>query len=104
MLIIATQSFCRGLISGFSGYCALNKAVANANTACGGCVPDLDCSTASYKTDNENLPSPHLSYQDLMDLFATEFGFNADEVVALLGVHTLGGAETFNYGFKGSWV
>ena len=65
---------------------------------------DWYCSTASYKTDNENLPSPHLSYQDLMDLFATEFGFNADEVVALLGIHTLEGAETFNSGFKGSRV
>jgi len=98
----------------YAGYYALGKAVENANTDCvDNCVPDLglvfkygrvDCSTAPYTTDDEGLPSAHLNYQDLMDFFATEFGFTADEVVALMGVHTLGGAETGNSGFKGSWV
>ena len=35
-----------------------------------------------------------------MKFFATEFGFNATEVVALMGVHTLGSAKETNSGFK----
>ena len=35
-----------------------------------------------------------------MKFFATEFGFSATEVVALMGVHTLGSAKETNSGFK----
>ena len=34
-----------------------------------------------------------------MAYFATEFGFNSTEVVALMGIHTLGQAVTDNSGF-----
>ena len=98
----------------YAGYCALNYAVENHNNGCvDDCVPDLglvfkygrvDCSTSPYTTADVGLPSPHYNYEGLMDFFATEFGFTADEVVALMGAHTLGGAESFNSGFKGSWV
>jgi len=98
----------------YAGYVALGKAVDSANTDCtDDCVPALglvfkygrvDCSTAPYTTADVGLPSPHYNYEGLMDFFATEFGFTADEVVALMGVHTLGGAETYNSGFDGDWV
>jgi hypothetical protein len=35
-----------------------------------------------------------------MDYFADEFGFNSTEVVALLGVHTMGSAFVANSGFS----
>ena len=35
-----------------------------------------------------------------MKFFATEFGFSETEVVALMGVHTLGSAKETNSGFK----
>ena len=40
------------------------------------------------------------SYLGLMDFFATEFGFSETEVVALMGVHTLGSAKSTNSGFR----
>jgi len=98
----------------YAGYCALETAVEKANEDCvDDCVPDLglvfkygrvDCDTAPYTTVDVGLPSPHLNYDELMEFFAIEFGFSADEVVALMGVHNLGGAESYNSGFKGSWV
>jgi len=35
-----------------------------------------------------------------MNYFAKEFGFNSSQVVALMGVHTLGSAHTNNSGFS----
>merc|ERR1711915_965035 len=98
----------------YAGYVSLGKAVDKANINCqDDCVPALDlafrygrvdCSTAPYTTADVGLPSPHYNYQGLMNFFATEFGFTAEEVVALMGVHTLGGAEIYNSGFDGDWV
>ena len=39
-----------------------------------------------------------------MSFFATEFGFDANETVALMGAHTLGGADPGNSGFTGIWI
>jgi Peroxidase len=36
----------------------------------------------------------------MMDYFAKEFGFTSTEVVALMGVHTLGEARATNSGFQ----
>ncbi len=36
----------------------------------------------------------------VMSYFANEFGFNSSQVVALMGVHTLGEASTSNSGFS----
>ena len=35
-----------------------------------------------------------------MKFFATEFGFSETEVVALMGVHTLGSAHEDNSGYR----
>ena len=39
-----------------------------------------------------------------MSFFATEFGFDDNETVALLGAHTLGRASSDNSGFSGVWI
>ena len=39
-----------------------------------------------------------------MDYFASEFGFSALEATALMGAHTLGGANILDSGYHGIWV
>jgi len=63
-----------------------------------------DCDTAPYTDKEENLPSAELGYDDLMEWFAQEFGFNPRQVTALMGAHTLGKADILNSGFHGMWV
>jgi len=76
-------------------------------------VPDLavdytvgrtDCSTSPYTTDVENFPDATMNYTEIMDYFSFEFGFNALETTALMGAHTLGGANIFYSGYHGIWV
>ena len=43
-------------------------------------------------------------YIKVMSFFATEFGFDNNETVALLGAHTLGRASSENSGFSGTWI
>jgi hypothetical protein len=45
-----------------------------------------------------------MGHDNLMDYFETEFGFTANETVALMGAHTLGRARTDNSGFNGAWI
>lgn len=66
--------------------------------------PAQDCSTAPYTTNDEGLPSALLDYDGVMDFFQEEFGFDANETVALMGAHTLGAANPDNSGFNGVWV
>ena len=39
-----------------------------------------------------------------MAFFSSEFNYTEREVTALMGAHTLGGADIFNSGFNGVWV
>jgi len=97
----------------FTGYYSLNLAAENANTTCNGCMPELglvfktgrvDCSTSPNTDVDVGLPSAHLDYTGLINYFRQEFGFSADETVALMGVHTLGSASRSASGFNGVWV
>ena len=63
-----------------------------------------DCDTAPYSDSLLNYPSGLLNYDELMSFFDSEFGYTEREVTALMGAHTLGGAEIFNSGFNGVWV
>merc|ERR1711892_961049 len=64
----------------------------------------VDCDTAPYTDVDVGLPSALLAHTDVMSFFATEFGFDANETVALMGAHTLGGADPANSGFTGIWI
>jgi catalase (peroxidase I) len=63
-----------------------------------------DCTTSPNTDDDVGLPSATLGYDNLMNYFDTEFGFDVNETVALMGAHTLGKATTDNSGFKGAWI
>ena len=63
-----------------------------------------DCDTSPYTTEDVGLPAATLGHNDLMEYFATNFGFDANETVAVMGAHTLGRAKTENSGFNGPWV
>jgi catalase (peroxidase I) len=50
------------------------------------------------------MPSPNLNTAEVLHFFSNEFGFGAEEVVALMGAHTIGEAIVENSGFDGKWV
>ena len=80
----------------------------------------VDCDTAPYTDVNVGLPSATLAHTDvgnsihrniilnfifqMLSFFAAEFGFDANETVALMGAHTLGRASSDNFGFSGTWI
>jgi len=99
-----------------AGIYAVDKAIVLNNADCeeDECqVPDsglvfqwgrVDCATAPYTDVDVGLPSATLDHANVMSFFATEFGFDANETVALLGAHTLGKASSENSGFSGPWI
>ena len=50
------------------------------------------------------MPSPNLNTAEVLHFFSAEFGFGAEETVALMGAHTIGEAIVDNSGFDGQWV
>jgi len=63
-----------------------------------------DCPTSPTTTVERGFPGGHFDYQQVMDFFRKEFGFNEKESVAIMGAHTLGGASgTTGSGFEGFW-
>lgn len=64
----------------------------------------IDCPSSPYSEEHLLYPSPNFDYQGVVSYFETEFGFTANETVALMGVHTLGKASRNNSGFMGKWV
>ena len=63
-----------------------------------------DCDTAPNSDALLHYPSGLLNYDELMAFFSSEFNYTEREVTALMGAHTLGGADIFNSGFNGVWV
>lgn len=66
-----------------------------------------DCVTSSPigdEPDSESLPSAMFTTDDLLSFFATEFGFDAKETVAIMGAHTLGSLSNNSTGFDGAWT
>ncbi len=43
----------------------------------------VDCDSAPYTTDIVNFPSPHMTHDEIMTYFASEFGFTDDEVIKI---------------------
>jgi hypothetical protein len=63
----------------------------------------VDCSTAPYTSTNYTFPSGAMNNTAMLSFFSTYFGFNATQVAALMGVHTLGFALPQNSGYTGIW-
>jgi len=73
----------------------------------------VDCtdSDAPDTADERIIPEPFLTRDGLLEYFADTdssvgggFGFTENEVVALMGAHTLGSAAAENSGWRGPWI
>ena len=62
-----------------------------------GRVDDATCD------DSDRLPGANYNWTQMKTLFSTRMGLNTSEIVAIMGAHALGRAETKNLGFAGGW-
>jgi len=63
-----------------------------------------DCETSPDLRDINEFPAPSMNSEQMFGYFKREFDFGKDEVVAILGAHTLGNAELKNTGHTGFWT
>ncbi|CAH1786262.1 unnamed protein product [Owenia fusiformis] len=63
-----------------------------------------DCATSPLSSAEHIFPDPHGGLDPTESFFASVFGFNRRESVAILGAHTLGRARRQNSGFRNPWV
>ena len=50
---------------------------------------------------DRHLPHSDIGMNTMLDFFSKEFGWNAQQVVAIMGAHTVGSLRRFNVGFDG---
>jgi len=64
------------------------------------------CDSPEMQGPAESLPSSNVNTMQLVDFFSNEFGFSAEETVAIMGAHTLGVLTRENSGFPGpaGWI
>lgn len=62
-----------------------------------------DCETSPYTRDWNIFPPATLTRKQMMQYFDEMFDFNEEEVVAIMGAHTLGRAVRENSGYSGKW-
>ena len=62
--------------------------------------PDVDVDVTTHK----HFPSAVAGWDATFAWFHNSFGFNATDVVAILGAHTLGRAHGGDSGFLSAWV
>lgn len=70
-------------------------------------VPDFPVRWGRVDTpdeDTEHFLSGHAAGDNLLGYFEANFGFNASETTALMGAHSLGGADAAFSGFTGIWT
>lgn len=60
--------------------------------------------SSSCVGDAEFLPAVSDSYSQLFSFFSTRFGVSLQEMVALMGAHTVGRALATETGFQGGWT
>ena len=63
-----------------------------------------DCSADGKTTDMRNFPHGHFDHTKVFEFFNTQFGLDKRLATALMGGHTLGGANgAIGSGFEGLW-
>jgi hypothetical protein len=62
------------------------------------------CHSSPFTKNMFKFPSATSCFQDILDWFFPRFNFTTRDIVALLGVHTLGMTHKENSGFHGPWV
>ena len=63
-----------------------------------------DCADSPGTSDVHEFPEPTMDRASMMTYFSHHYGFSEDEVVALMGAHTLGGCDAVDSGYRGMWV
>jgi len=63
-----------------------------------------DCPTAPYTTQVHKFPVPIMNRTEMLNYFKDEFDLAPNEVVALMGAHTLGRCRPENFGYVGPWT
>lgn len=64
----------------------------------------VDCQGSATGGPQRVLPSPDVTTAEILNYFSSNFGFNEEQTVALMGAHTLGASHRQNTGFNGQWV
>ncbi|XP_057295286.1 putative ascorbate peroxidase [Hydractinia symbiolongicarpus] len=63
-----------------------------------------DCSSSPNEDKAGKFPAGKFNLEEMLAFFKKAFDFNADQVTALLGAHSLGRARVENSGYEGPWV
>lgn len=63
-----------------------------------------DCSSSPTENVANDFPISTHNLTDTLKYFNAHFGYSANQVVALLGAHTLGRVHFENSGYEGRWV
>jgi len=91
----------------------IEETVKNNNEGCQGedCIPEPNFEYFFGRKDSDSclnepdiMPVSHLDYAGMTGFFREKFNMEPKEVVALMGVHTLGRASLNNSGFDGEWM
>jgi catalase (peroxidase I) len=61
-----------------------------------------DCGPDFYKPTGL-LPNPEMGWSNIMDVFVTRMGLSQQDIVALIGAHTLGRCQLQNSGYQFPW-
>ena len=66
----------------------------------------MDCGSADAPNtaDLHHFPHPNMSPREVFSYFKGEFGLTKRQTAALMGAHTIGGANRNNSGYAGAWV
>ena len=59
---------------------------------------------ASCVGDNQTLPGTSYVWANITALFTGSFGMTANEIVAIMGIHTIGKAKADISGHEGRWT
>lgn len=63
----------------------------------------LDCHGGPYTRKRQIFPNPHHGLEPTLNFFKDHFRLSTRQTVAILGVHTIGGAHSDKSGFHGQW-
>lgn len=63
-----------------------------------------DCETSPNTTALDDLPGDTLTHDDLFAFFASEFGFDDNQTVLIMGAHTYGRMQEAHSGHNGPWI
>ena len=64
----------------------------------------VDCDSAPYTNQTHEFPETLMTHDEMFDYFSQVFGLTTDQIVALIGAHTVGTTSEENSGHNGPWL